>query len=168
VAAGFLDRVASSATILVAPGQHYSGALVEWMGGPSGLWFTETLPEGMLPCGEARFCTADGLPIFVLRALDVDGDAVLVLAPVAGDLGRPSDPLVVMSHITLFGPGRATRTCVMDDLSAGDIPATDDAWVTRRCTGPPTALSSFETWVGSGCTEGLAGWYICVDTDLRD
>ena len=165
--AGFLDRVEGGATMLVMPGQHYSGAMVEWSGGPSGLRFAETLPDDMLPCGEAEFCTIDGRPIFVLRALEVDGDRILMLAPVAGHTGNPLDPLVVMNHITLFGPGRATPTCAMNDVATGSVPTTDDAWVTRLCTGPPSAASSFETWVAAGCTEGLAGWFICDDNDSR-
>ena len=167
VNAGFLDRVEGGATMLVAPGQHFSGALVEWLGGPSGLRFAETLPGDMLPCGEAEFCTVDGRHIFVLRTLGVDDDKILMLAPVAGHTGNPMDPLVVMNYITLFGPGQATPTCVMDDALAGSVPATDEAWVTRLCTGPPSAASSFETWVATGCTEGLAGWFICDGTDSR-
>ena len=168
VKAGFLDRIADGATILVASGQQLSGALVEWSGGPINLKFAEALPEDMVPCGEARYCTADGLPIFVLRAIEVDGDGVFVLAPVAGDIGSRVDPLVVMGHITLFGPESATPACVMEDPSAGEISATDQVWVSRHCTGPPTALSSFETWVADGCTEGLAGWFICIDAASRD
>jgi hypothetical protein len=168
ITAGFLDRVEGGATMLVAPGQHFSGALVEWSGGPSGLSFAEALPDDMLPCGEARFCTVNGRPIFVLRTLGVDDDKILMLAPVAGYGGNPLDPLVVMNHITLFGPGQATPTCVMDDVSVGSVPATDEPWVTRLCTGPPSAASSFETWVAAGCTEGLAGWFICIDTDRRE
>ena len=90
-----------------------------------------------------------------------------MLAPVAGHIGNPMDPLVVMNHITLFGPGQATPTCVMNDALAGSVPATGEAWVTRLCTGPPSAASSFETWVATGCTEGLAGWFICDGTDSR-
>ncbi len=168
VKAGFLDRIADGATILVASGQQLSGALVEWSGGPINLKFAEALPEDMVPCGEARYCTADGLPIFVLRAIEVDGDGVFVLAPVAGDIGSRVDPLVVMGHITLFGPESATPACVMEDPSAGEISATDQVWVSRHCTGPPTALSSFETWVADGCTEGLSGWFICIDAASRD
>jgi hypothetical protein len=121
----------------------------------------------MLPCGEAEFCTVDGRHIFVLRTLGVDDDKILMLAPVAGHTGNPMDPLVVMNYITLFGPGQATPTCVMDDALAGSVPATGEAWVTRLCTGPPSAASSFETWVATGCTEGLAGWFICDGTDSR-
>ena len=168
IIAGFLDHIDGGATVLVAPGGHYSGTLVEWLGGPSGLRFAERLPDDMLPCGEAEFCTVDGRPIFVLRTLAVDEDVVLLLASVAGHTGNPFDPLVVMNYISLFGPGRATPTCVMDAASAGEIPVTAEEWVTRRCAGPPTALSSFETWVTYGCTEGLVGWFICIDADRRE
>jgi len=162
VTAGFLDRVADGATVLVAPGQHVSGALVEWAGGPAGLTFTEALPSDMSPCGEARFCSPDGHPIFTLQFLEADGGTLILLAPVAGDLGNPIDPLIVMGHTTLFGPGRVTPNCTMEDQGAG-IPASDTGnWVTESCTGPPTALSSFATWATEGCVEGLGGWFICA------
>jgi hypothetical protein len=167
IAGGFFDRVENGATIVTGQGGHHSRAYFEWLGGPTGLSFTTSLPTETVTCGHAQLCTDDNRPLFVLRDLQVADEIVLLLAPAATDLGNPTDPLIIMGHATLFGSGNATPLCVMEGADAGSVPQTGMEWVSRVCTGPPTALSSFETWVTSGCTEGLAGWFICDGNDSR-
>ena len=168
IADGFFDRVEHGATIVTGQGGHHSRAYFEWLGGPTGLSFTTSLPAGTVQCGEAQLCTDDNSPIFFLRDLPAGDEMVLLLTPAAGDLGNPTDPLIIMGHATLFGRNDATPLCVMEDDDAGSVPETGTDWISRICTGPPTSLSSFETWVASGCTEGLMGWFICVDAKSRD
>ena len=168
-AAGFFDRVGSGATLLANPGGHFSGAIVEWSGGPAGLTFTDALPHDVTACGEARFCTTNGLTTFALRLLEVDGaEPFLLLAPVAGVPSNDVDPLIVMGHTSLFGPGQATPVCDMEEAMSGSRTAATDDWVTRHCTGPPTALSTYETWLVHGCTDGLRGWFICTESAGHD
>ena len=167
IAGGFFDRVESGATIVAGQGGHHSRAYFEWLGGPTDLSFTTSLPAGTVQCSEAQLCTEDNRPIFVLRDLQADDEIILLLAPAAADLGNPTDPLIIMGHATLFGRENATPLCAMESADAGSMPETGTDWISRICTGPPTSLSSFQNWVASGCTEGLSGWFICDDTDSR-
>ncbi len=168
IAGGFFDRVENGATIVAGQGGHHSRAYFEWLGGPTDLSFTTSLPAGTVQCGEAQLCTEDNRPIFVLRDLQADDEIILLLAPAATDLGNPTDPLIIMGHATLFGRENATPLCAMESADAGSMPETGTDWISRICTGPPTSLSSFQNWVASGCTEGLSGWFICVDAGSRE
>lgn len=89
-------------------------------------------------------------------------DVVYLLTPVAAITDNPMNPLIVIGHSSLFGPGHALPICNMDDPSAGAYSGLGDDWHLLPCVGAPANISTFTTWLQQGCTEGLRGWYICA------
>jgi hypothetical protein len=160
IGTGFFDRVPDGASIVSNPGGPLSGAYFTYLGGPVGLTFLPTAPEGSEACSPVQVCTPAGEPLFVLRVLTMsDGSLLLVLAPVATLL--PTDLLILIEHSTIFGRDNAVPPCDLNDPSHNAIDGSSDQWIIRQCSGPPTAATSLFTWVSVGCGPELVGWPPC-------
>lgn len=174
---GLLDDVAAGSVLVTfnesAQVDRLSSAIGVAGLGDRGYEVVGGVPPGSVGCGEGRLCDALGRPLIVVVGLpmldDHPGsnhmphtDVVYLRTPVAAITDNPLNPMIVIGHSSLFGPGNALPICNMDDPSAGAYSGLGDDWHRLPCVGAPANISTFTTWLQQGCTEGLRGWYICA------
>ena len=172
---GLLDGVAEGSVLVnfSGPGEvaRFEGAIRA--SGLSGRGFdvVGAVPPGAVGCGEGRTCDASGSPLTAVVPVQIYDDfspghaphydVVYIVGPVAGLTENPTEPLVVIGHLSLFGAGHVLPSCDMDGMDPGARTYSADSWQWSRCVGAPSQLSTFRRWLEAGCTPDLEGWYVC-------